>query len=135
MLVISGLLNKQVGGELGICENTVKFHRAQAIQKMKADSLADLVRMAARLGLTGAKKLAQQFSAIEAGRPHFRRIRSAHSRSVRYLPERGDRALCAVLLATLALSMIVVVGVKSLLNLSVFRAAYGLFYWLMVSIR
>jgi len=55
-LVISGLLNKQVGGELGICENTVKFHRAQAIQKMKADSLADLVRMAARLGLTGARK-------------------------------------------------------------------------------
>ncbi len=55
-LVISGLLNKQVGGELGICENTVKFHRAQAIQKMKADSLADLVRMAARLGLTGAPK-------------------------------------------------------------------------------
>jgi FixJ family two-component response regulator len=54
-LVISGLLNKQVGGELGICENTVKFHRAQAIQKMKADSLADLVRMAARLGLTGQK--------------------------------------------------------------------------------
>ncbi len=55
-LVISGLLNKQVGGELGICENTVKFHRAQAIQKMKADSLADLVRMAARLGPTGAPK-------------------------------------------------------------------------------
>lgn len=55
-LVISGLLNKQVGGELGICENTVKYHRAQAMQKMKADSLADLVRMAARLGLTGAPK-------------------------------------------------------------------------------
>ena len=55
-LVISGLLNKQVGGELGICKNTVKFHRAQAIQKMKADSLADLVRMAARLGLTGRPK-------------------------------------------------------------------------------
>jgi len=55
-LVISGLLNKQVGGELGICENTVKYHRAQAMQKMKADSLADLVRMAARLGLTSAPK-------------------------------------------------------------------------------
>jgi len=55
-LVISGLLNKQVGGELGICENTVKYHRAQAMQKMKADSLADLVRMAARLGFTGAPK-------------------------------------------------------------------------------
>jgi FixJ family two-component response regulator len=55
-LVISGLLNKQVGGELGICENTVKYHRAQAIQKMRADSLADLVRMAARLGLTWKTK-------------------------------------------------------------------------------
>jgi FixJ family two-component response regulator len=55
-LVISGLLNKQVGGELGICENTVKYHRAQAIHKMRADSLADLVRMAARLGLTWKTK-------------------------------------------------------------------------------
>ncbi|MFZ0317880.1 MAG: response regulator [Candidatus Sulfotelmatobacter sp.] len=55
-LVISGLLNKQVGGELGICENTVKFHRAQALQKMKADCLPDLVRMAARLGLTRVPK-------------------------------------------------------------------------------
>lgn len=55
-LVISGLLNKQVGGELGICENTVKYHRGQAMQKMKADSLPDLVRMAARLGLTCAPK-------------------------------------------------------------------------------
>lgn len=55
-LVISGLLNKQVGGELGICENTVKYHRAQAMQKMKADSLADLVRMAARLRLTRTPK-------------------------------------------------------------------------------
>jgi FixJ family two-component response regulator len=54
-LVISGLLNKQVGGELGVCENTVKYHRAQAMQKMKADSLADLVRMAARLGLAVPK--------------------------------------------------------------------------------
>jgi FixJ family two-component response regulator len=55
-LVVSGLLNKQVGGELGICENTVKYHRAQTMQKMKAGSLADLVRMAAKLGLTGASK-------------------------------------------------------------------------------
>ena len=55
-LVISGLLNKQVGGELGICENTVKYHRGQAMQKMKADSLPDLVRMAARLGLTWKTK-------------------------------------------------------------------------------
>jgi FixJ family two-component response regulator len=55
-LVVSGLLNKQVGGELGISEITVKAHRGQVMQKMKADSLADLVRMAARLGLAPAPK-------------------------------------------------------------------------------
>jgi FixJ family two-component response regulator len=48
-LVVSGLLNKQVGGELGISEVTVKAHRGQVMQKMKANSLADLVKMAARL--------------------------------------------------------------------------------------
>ena len=48
-LVVSGLLNKQVGGELGISEITVKAHRGKVMQKMKANSLADLVRMAARL--------------------------------------------------------------------------------------
>jgi FixJ family two-component response regulator len=46
---VAGLLNKQVGGELGISEITVKAHRGQVMQKMKANSLADLVRMAARL--------------------------------------------------------------------------------------
>jgi FixJ family two-component response regulator len=53
-LVISGLLNKQVGGELGISEITVKAHRGQVMRKMQADSLAALVRMAARLGLPPA---------------------------------------------------------------------------------
>jgi FixJ family two-component response regulator len=48
-LVVSGLLNKQVGGELGISEITVKAHRGKVMQKMKADSLAGLVKMAARL--------------------------------------------------------------------------------------
>ena len=48
-LVVSGLLNKQVGGELGISEITVKAHRGQVMQKMKAKSVADLVKMAARL--------------------------------------------------------------------------------------
>jgi FixJ family two-component response regulator len=51
-LVISGLLNKQVAGELGISEITVKAHRGQVMRKMKADSLADLVRMAATLNLS-----------------------------------------------------------------------------------
>lgn len=50
-LVVSGLLNKQVGGELGISEITVKAHRGQVMRKMNADSLPDLVTMAARLGL------------------------------------------------------------------------------------
>ena len=50
-LVVSGLLNKQVGGELGISEITVKAHRGQVMRKMKADSLPHLVMMAARLGL------------------------------------------------------------------------------------
>lgn len=53
-LVVSGLLNKQVGGELGISEITVKAHRGQVMQKMKADSLADLVKMAGRLRVTAS---------------------------------------------------------------------------------
>ena len=55
-LVVSGLLNKQVGGELGISEITVKAHRGNVMRKMKADSLADLVTMAARLGIAPASK-------------------------------------------------------------------------------
>ncbi len=53
-LVVSGLLNKQVGGELGISEITVKAHRGQVMQKMKADSLAALVKMAAKLHIAQA---------------------------------------------------------------------------------
>ena len=48
-LVVSGLLNKQVGGELGISEITVKAHRGQVMRKMGADSLPALVTMVARL--------------------------------------------------------------------------------------
>ena len=55
-LVVSGLLNKQVGGELGISEITVKAHRGKVMQKMKADSLAALVKMAARLRLPSVPK-------------------------------------------------------------------------------
>ena len=53
-LVVLGLLNKQVGGELGISEITVKAHRGQLMRKMRADSLAALVTMASRLGLRTA---------------------------------------------------------------------------------
>src|SRR6202049_92052 len=55
-LVVSGLLNKQVGGELGISEITVKAHRGKVMRKMKAGSLADLVNMAARLRLASVPK-------------------------------------------------------------------------------
>jgi FixJ family two-component response regulator len=55
-LVVCGLLNKQVGGELGISEITVKAHRGQVMRKMKADSLADLVKIAERLHLTPSAK-------------------------------------------------------------------------------
>ena len=50
-LVVSGLMNKQVGGRLGISEITVKAHRGRVMRKMKAGSLADLVNMGARLGI------------------------------------------------------------------------------------
>jgi FixJ family two-component response regulator len=51
-LVVSGLLNKQVGGKLGISEITVKAHRGRVMEKMQARSLADLVTLRARLQLT-----------------------------------------------------------------------------------
>jgi FixJ family two-component response regulator len=54
-LVVSGMLNKQIGMKLGISEITVKAHRGKMMQKMKADSLADLVKTAVRLGLAPAR--------------------------------------------------------------------------------
>lgn len=55
ILVISGLLNKQIGHQLGISEITVKAHRGQVMRKMHAESLPDLVTMATRLGLLPAR--------------------------------------------------------------------------------
>ena len=54
ILVTSGMMNKQVGGKLGISEITVKAHRGRVMRKMKAGSLADLVKMAASLGIPSA---------------------------------------------------------------------------------
>jgi len=54
-LVVAGMLNKQIGLNLGISEITVKAHRGKMMQKMKADSVADLVKTAVRLGLAPAK--------------------------------------------------------------------------------
>jgi FixJ family two-component response regulator len=56
VLVVRGLLNRQVGSKLGISEITVKAHRGKAMRKMKAGSLADLVNMAAKLHLASPKK-------------------------------------------------------------------------------
>ena len=55
LLVVAGMLNKQIGVKLGISEITVKAHRGKVMQKMNADSLAGLVKTAVRLGLTPAK--------------------------------------------------------------------------------
>ena len=54
-LVVAGMLNKQIGLKLGISEITVKAHRGKVMQKMKADSVADLVKTAMKLGLAPAK--------------------------------------------------------------------------------
>jgi len=55
-LVVSGLLNKQVGGQLGISEITVKAHRGQVMRKMQAGSFADLVHMSTKLNLPPASR-------------------------------------------------------------------------------
>jgi FixJ family two-component response regulator len=57
MLVVRGLLNKQVAEELGTAEKTIKAHRARVMAKMEVTSLAQLVRLADRAGFGGAAEL------------------------------------------------------------------------------
>ena len=54
-LVVCGLLNKQIAGELGLTEATVKMYRGRVMEKMKAETLADLVRMAERIRIAAVK--------------------------------------------------------------------------------
>jgi FixJ family two-component response regulator len=72
VLVATGMSNKQIGGELGISEITVKAHRGRMMQKMKADSVAELVKIAARLRITrlaGASPSAAQSTPASAAPP------------------------------------------------------------------
>jgi FixJ family two-component response regulator len=63
-LVVSGLLNKQIGHRLDVGEKTVKFHRGQVMRKMKAGSLVELVRMAERIGIPGPARLPQSLQRV-----------------------------------------------------------------------
>ena len=58
-LVVTGLMNKQIAGELGAAEKTIKIHRGRAMEKMQAASLADLVRMAGLLGIPAQRSASQ----------------------------------------------------------------------------
>ena len=58
MLVVAGLLNKQIAHEIGVIEATVKAHRGQVMRKMRARSLAELIRMADKLNLSQLKSKA-----------------------------------------------------------------------------
>ena len=72
--VTAGMLNKQVGGDLGISEITVKAHRGQVMRKMKAESLPDLVTMAARLGLQPTPKASTSRHPLPRYRQYHRPI-------------------------------------------------------------
>jgi FixJ family two-component response regulator len=93
-LVVSGLPNKQVGAELGISEITVKAHRGQVMHKMKADSLADLVKIALRLrserGLSSARSECNVPVPKESS--YFPPLRLEHTAGVR--PPRTSCELC-----------------------------------------
>jgi FixJ family two-component response regulator len=63
-LVVSGLLNKQVGAEIGVTEGTVKVHRSQLMRKMGVNSLAELVRLAERIGIPQSKPNSESWFSI-----------------------------------------------------------------------
>jgi FixJ family two-component response regulator len=73
-LVVTGLLNQQVAGELGMSAITVKAHRGKVRRKMKAGSLADLVTMAARLGLRPAGNQDASATLYSRGMPASRHV-------------------------------------------------------------
>jgi FixJ family two-component response regulator len=60
-LVVTGMLNKQIAAELGASVKTIKVHRGRVMDKMAADSVADLIRMAGRAGIGAARTLARQY--------------------------------------------------------------------------
>ena len=80
-LVVSGLLNKQVGAELDISEITVKAHRGQVMRKMKADSFADLVNMAARLRIAPCDRANRPASVALSAEAMRGRQQSSHGQS------------------------------------------------------
>jgi hypothetical protein len=82
-LVVAGLLNKQIARELGISEITVKAHRGKVMHKMQAGSLADLVRMAGRLGAEMAEMRGGRTTGRRPGRCASSASRQASSRSAR----------------------------------------------------
>ena len=71
-LVVTGMLNKQIAGQLGTCERTIKVHRARIMKKMEAGSVAELVRMAVKLG---SAVDGQPGPATAAGKPNPGRLR------------------------------------------------------------
>lgn len=85
-LVITGRLNKQVGGELGISEITVKAHRGKMMRKMQAGSFAELVTMAANLP-DSASYLAGRYVS-QSGKAHFQRMAQTRTAVITAMPSR-----------------------------------------------